>query len=287
MADTKISDFTDGAPAQSTDIVPLARSGTNRRVTIANIFSLFISTARSWVSGADTTTIAATGVGASDATDAASLNATGVSITDGTEQTTLTKSSLQIADGGGNTVNVDVDDMTVSDGTNTGALTPGGVGISSAAGSTVVGSQITTVTELGTGAVWVEGRFKITLTDAEILTLNSVPIDLIIPQLSPTAGKVLVPKSVVAKLNVGGILFDVGASLRIILSGATIDEYILTTHDDFITHPTGIIEVMRQNRINTYPSLLTQNKIQVMSTADSTAGDGTIDLYFEVEQITL
>lgn len=37
MADTKISDLTDGAPAVGTDIYPVARSGTNRRLTLANM----------------------------------------------------------------------------------------------------------------------------------------------------------------------------------------------------------------------------------------------------------
>lgn len=288
MADTKISDFTDGAPAQSTDIVPLARSGTNRRITIANLFSLFISTARSWVSGADTTTIAATGVGASDATDSASLNSTGVTVTDGTEQTTLTKSSLQIADGGGNTLNADVDDVTVSDGTNTGSLTPVFLDMSGAAGSIAVGSQTTIVTEVATGAAWVECRFKISLTAAEILTLNSTPVDIAIPEFSAAAGTIIVPKLVAVKLNVGGTPFDVAASLRIVAKTSTINDYLLTTHDNFIANTSDIIELMRQNRINTYPSLLVSgDALQITSTADSTEGDGTIDLYFECEQISL
>lgn len=40
MADTKISALTDGAPAVSTDILPIARSGTNRRVTVGDISAL-------------------------------------------------------------------------------------------------------------------------------------------------------------------------------------------------------------------------------------------------------
>lgn len=39
MADTKISDLTDGAPAVSTDIIPVARSGANRRVTVGDVVS--------------------------------------------------------------------------------------------------------------------------------------------------------------------------------------------------------------------------------------------------------
>jgi len=37
MADTKISALTDGAPAVSTDIIPVARAGANRRVTVGDI----------------------------------------------------------------------------------------------------------------------------------------------------------------------------------------------------------------------------------------------------------
>lgn len=40
MADTKISDLTDGAPALAADIIPVARTGTNRRLTVENVRTL-------------------------------------------------------------------------------------------------------------------------------------------------------------------------------------------------------------------------------------------------------
>jgi hypothetical protein len=39
LANTKISDLTDGAPAVGTDVLPVARAGANRRLTVANLFA--------------------------------------------------------------------------------------------------------------------------------------------------------------------------------------------------------------------------------------------------------
>lgn len=44
MADTKISGLADGAPAQATDIVPVARGATTRRLSLTNLATLFGST---------------------------------------------------------------------------------------------------------------------------------------------------------------------------------------------------------------------------------------------------
>jgi hydroxymethylglutaryl-CoA reductase len=48
MANTPISGFTSGAPAQSTDELVIARGGANFKLTADNVRALFVSTANTF-----------------------------------------------------------------------------------------------------------------------------------------------------------------------------------------------------------------------------------------------
>lgn len=55
MADTKISDLTDGGAAQSTDEIPVARAGTNVKLSVSNLLNGVVRTLRVYDSGVDFT----------------------------------------------------------------------------------------------------------------------------------------------------------------------------------------------------------------------------------------
>ena len=58
MANTPISGFTSGAPAQSTDELVIARSGANFKLTADNVLALFVSTANTFTAAQTITDIA-------------------------------------------------------------------------------------------------------------------------------------------------------------------------------------------------------------------------------------
>lgn len=124
---------------------------------------------------------------------------------------------------------------------------------------------------------------KVSLSSADILTLSTVPITLIV---APGAGKYINVLSAAFRMNFGSIAYATNTTLRLEIGSmnpiVTTNTIIAaSTNDWIVSSPTQSLEVSgTPDWVNT----LLRAKIL---TGNPTAGNGTLDIYITFNVITL
>lgn len=279
MADTKISALTDGAPAQGTDIVPVARGGANRRLTVANINDLagdiksdgtvdFIGTETWDFGGTDTVAISDTGVTVADATDSTTIVKDQITATDGTAIGAFSRLGLAVTDGAGSAANVTSSELNTYNGTGDSThIYPNRIDMIH--GATNAASEVFFI--------------KYTIVGDDVKSLNSIPKEII---GQPGGGKAINVLSCVAVNTVGAVPFT-SNNIHLDCGGGT-TQYLLTTSDNFLNTATTLIERMFPNSNTAVSAVLIEDTpLTIMADADSAVGDGTIALYITYQIIVL
>lgn len=125
-------------------------------------------------------------------------------------------------------------------------------------------------------------EIKRTLTSAEILTINSVPIDTGIPL--PTASQAIQVVSAAMRLNYGTVTFD-GASgnLQLYADTSTVSQ---ASNSSIVTAGADLFVQCSINTSGT-TQLIANKKLMIKGNTDSTVGDSTIDVYVAYRVINL
>lgn len=125
-------------------------------------------------------------------------------------------------------------------------------------------------------------KVKISLSSAQVLALNTTPINAISAQ---GVGTIIVPVKITAVLTYGTVAFD-NFGLKVKTSGLTVNHVLF--HDSFITGTSNQIRTITCDSAGTtVDNLAINTPILITAGSDGTVGDGTIDIYITYEVITL
>lgn len=124
---------------------------------------------------------------------------------------------------------------------------------------------------------------KVSLTAAQIKTINSVPISVI---SAPGAGKVIEIISAFLKFNYGTVTFDESIDNSLSLYTLTSSTTQFSTGNNILSRTSSTIQTFDKDG-STANQLVENQPIYVNGGDDSTVGDSTIDLYINYRIITL
>lgn len=126
---------------------------------------------------------------------------------------------------------------------------------------------------------------KVSLTAAQLQTINTVPVTLIAAQGAGTAIQVI---SACARVNYGTVVFDNGADLAIAPATDLLPQ--MTCAGILQAAGSGLWVFVYPSISDTLDAVLKENDDLVICDpvgTDSTAGDSTIDIYLSYKVITL
>ena len=124
---------------------------------------------------------------------------------------------------------------------------------------------------------------KVSLTAAQIKTINSVPIEVI-----PTAGagRAIEVISAFLRFNYGTVTFDASLAYLLSLYTLTSSTTQFSTGNNILSRTSSTIQTFDKDG-STANQLVENQPIYVNGGDDSTVGDSTIDLYINYRIITL
>jgi len=123
---------------------------------------------------------------------------------------------------------------------------------------------------------------KVTLTAAQIKTANSVPVSLIAAQ---GAGKAIEVVSALANFQYGTVAFDSGSTaFELQINTAATHQFLLS---GILNGTASVFAMMGVNSATTTQIVANEPLNFVLTGADATVGDSTMDLYINYRIITL
>ena len=124
---------------------------------------------------------------------------------------------------------------------------------------------------------------KVSLSAAQIKTVNSVPVSVI---SAPGSGKVIEIVSAFLSFNYGTVTFDAAASFEVSLYTDTAGGRQYSTANNILNKTSSTIQTFDKDA-STASQLVDNKAIFIDGGDDSTVGDSTIDLYINYRIITL
>jgi len=133
------------------------------------------------------------------------------------------------------------------------------------------------------GVIQLEKKIKITLSAVQVLTLNTIPIEIIPAQ---GVGKIINVISAIARNTFNTVAFDAPGDLII---GHNTSSVGIFSEDGNLVVNAGVDKLNKLTPVYTSTKQLVENDSLVVKllTGNPTVGDGTIDLYVTYEVITL
>jgi len=123
---------------------------------------------------------------------------------------------------------------------------------------------------------------KVSLTAAQIKSANSVPVSLI---ATPGVGKVIEVVSALANFQYGTVAFDSGSTaFELQINTAATHQFLLS---GILNGTASVFAMMGVNSATTTQIVANEPLNFVLTGADATVGDSTIDLYINYRIITL
>lgn len=134
------------------------------------------------------------------------------------------------------------------------------------------------------GTMAIERKVKVTLSSAQVLTLNTIPVE-IIP--APGAGKIINIISAIGRNTFNSVAFDAPGDL-IIANTSDVAVGIFSENGNVLVNA-GVDKLNKMTPVYTSTKQFSENEAVVarLKTGNPTVGNGAIDVYVTYEIITL